>query len=119
MITALGPIRMEKGLTAFEDGRSNWGECFFARAFEDEVSLFEHPEQTIMEATGIKTRVPIRFTWRSFDSAKETGINRKQLEHLMREIMKQDHQDAADKFLKDFITSVQFDEAVPVEMSCA
>ncbi len=45
VLVALGPERIEKGLTAFEDGASNWSDCFFARAFEGEADLSRTPSK--------------------------------------------------------------------------
>lgn len=115
VLTALGPIRVTKAMTAFDDGQSNWSECFFARAFQGELDLHRNPEQQIKAAIGLKSIVPIRFVWRSFDSARETGMTRATLEKLIKEIMTQQHSDAAEKFLR----SIEFDETVPVEMTCA
>lgn len=85
VLTALGPDRIEKGLTAFDSGSSNWSQCFFARAF-GEINLNEHqpgvgqqpkpgkgvpqislPEWTLMHLLHINSHVPIRIVWNLFD----------------------------------------------------
>lgn len=85
VLVALGPERIEKGLTAFEDGKSTWSECFFARAF-DNIALnqqqpgigqapswvkgqpkISQPEWTLMHLLGFNTHVPIRIVWNLFD----------------------------------------------------
>lgn len=69
VLTALGPERIEKGLTAFDDGESNWSECFFARALNGEADLSRcwKPEQKIMEVLNLPSHVPIRIVWNLFD----------------------------------------------------
>jgi hypothetical protein len=115
VLEALGPIRVAKGMTAFEDGSSDWSNCFFARAFEGELNLTRYPEGQIKEALKFQTIVPIRFVWTAFDSAKSTGITRDGLIKLIHEVQQQEHSKAAEDFLK----SITFDAEAPVEMACA
>lgn len=64
----MGPERIEKGLTAFEDGASSWGECFFARAYQGECNLQTgFPERILMKKLGLRTRVQIRNVYYTFD----------------------------------------------------
>ena len=69
VLKALGPERVEKGLTAFEDGNHSWSHCFFARAFSGECNLavVGDPESLIQHKLGIDSRVPIRIVWNLFD----------------------------------------------------
>lgn len=80
VLTALGPERIEKGLTAFDDGASNWSQCFFARAFAGELSMhisayglvpskpyISTPEWNIMNKLGLPSHVPVRIVWNLFD----------------------------------------------------
>lgn len=69
VLKALGKDRIEKGLTAFDDGSHDWSHCFFARAFEGEMRLdaVGDPEAVIMHRLNIDTRVPIRIVWNLFD----------------------------------------------------
>lgn len=77
VLDKMGPERVDKGLTAFEDGSHDWSNCFFARAFKDELSLTRgDPETRICEAIGLYTtrsgkqfpnKVPVRIIWHTFD----------------------------------------------------
>lgn len=74
VLNALGPERTDLGLTAFEDGDSNWHECFFARALaHDEKFCAKRNEVGVAEALGLVTSdgrpnlVPIRIVYYTFD----------------------------------------------------
>lgn len=114
VLTALGPVRVAKGMTAFDDGQSNWSHCFFARAFAGELDLHGRPEVQLKEALKLPSIVPIRFVWRAFDSAASAGMKRAELKAMIEKLTTQDHDDAVDKFL----ASIAFDEAQPVELVC-
>ena len=115
VVEALGHVRVTKGLTAFEDGAHNWSHCFFARAFADELDLRDRPEEQIMEATGIKTRIPIRFVWQSFDSMKgRTGITAESLKRLIHDVMNRNNSLA----VQDLLNSVTFDEELECTTTC-
>lgn len=80
VLVALGPERTEKGLTAFADGASNWSDCFFARAFEDEINLNKgNPERKIMEALNIDSVIPVRIVWNLFDQIDSWHAGRAKL----------------------------------------
>lgn len=103
-------------MTAFEDGKSSWSDCFLARAFKDEINftISEDPEAAIMEATGIKTRVPIRFTWTAFDSMKVSGMERAELKAMLEDIINQKNEEA----LKKVLDGIEFNPNVPVFVGC-
>lgn len=90
VIDALGPERTDKGLTAFEDGQSNWSQCFFARAFAPEVMLSHLPdpegvicrELGILNKEGKPNRVPVRLVWRTFDSCSHIITRQKMYEFI-------------------------------------
>lgn len=70
VLVALGPERIEKGLTAFDDGESDWSSCFFARAFEGELDFNDSskgPERAIMDRLNLPSVVPVRNLWTLFD----------------------------------------------------
>ena len=77
VLEKMGNERLDKGLTAFEDGSHDWGNCFFARAFKGEVNLnaVGDPEGVICQITGVlnrngePNRVPVRTIWHTFDHA--------------------------------------------------
>lgn len=66
VLERMGPERVDGGLTAFEDGASNWSECFFARAYPD-LNLERRPEMQLKEALALPTLVPIKIVYRAFD----------------------------------------------------
>lgn len=70
VLNAMGSERIEQGLTAFDNGASNWNQCFFARAFP-EFDLSWTPEGIIMQQLGIPSPVPIRIVYQTFD-----GVNK-------------------------------------------
>lgn len=125
VLQALGPDRVAKAMTAFENGASSWSECFFARALKDEVDLtnyitlpldiqkrrISNPEYQIMQALGIETVVPIRLVWHAFDSH---GMTRKQLQAMIDEIL----DDQPSKETLDFINSIDFDQYETKELTC-
>lgn len=77
VLEKMGEERLDKGLTAFEDGSHDWGNCFFARAFKGELDLQHtgNPEFAICRAIGVLNRdgqpnvVPVRTIWHTFDHA--------------------------------------------------
>lgn len=70
VLDAMGPERIDKGLTAFEDGASNWGQCFFARAYPELRLMGYQPELQISQALGMgDNRVPMRIVYHTFDGA--------------------------------------------------
>lgn len=92
VLTALGEEQVDKGLTAFEDGASNWSNCFFARALADDTSLASYdPEGKIASILGLQkpdgspNLVPIRTVWRTFDGASQL-ITAEELKKFITEV---------------------------------
>lgn len=80
VLNAMGEERLDKGLTAFEDGSHDWSNCFFARAFKGELNLHSSdPEGDIARVLKLyrpvsdppmqPNRLPIRTIWHTFDNA--------------------------------------------------
>ena len=74
VLNLLGPERTDMGLTAFEDGKSNWHECFFARALaKDAAFTSDRSEVGVARALGLVTNtgapnlVPVRIVYATFD----------------------------------------------------
>lgn len=74
VLNELGPERTDLGLTAFEDGASNWHECFFARALaKDEIFNRERNEigvakaLNLVYADGRPNLIPVRIVYATFD----------------------------------------------------
>ncbi len=69
VLQALGPERVDKAMTAFDDGQSSWSQCFFARAFpEFDLASMNSPEYFLATKLGFKGITPIRIVWHTFDS---------------------------------------------------
>lgn len=127
VLTAMGPARVDKGLTAFVDGNSNWSQCFFARAFAGELDLAScppldnrakheynasNPEVQLMRALGIPSVIPIRTVYQAFDGMAKL-ISRDELERFIRDVQAKQYRDSADRFLD----SITIDESKPIEIT--
>ena len=107
VIKALGDERTDKGLTAFEDGSSNWSDCFFARALSGEVNLNYEGEIGVAKALGFtstSTRsgynlVPIRIVYRTFDG-NSTMISKDQMKRLISDIRDETRPDEVMRLLR-------------------
>lgn len=109
VLVALGPERIEKGLTAFDDGASSWDQCFFARAFQGEARLgmtadrrYVDPSLHICQLLGDPAGnmlVPVKMIWHTFDKAQSFHAGKMMTQAEM----------------KKFITDVM-DEGTPVEV---
>lgn len=134
VLTALGPARVDKAMTAFDDGASNWNECFFARAFKGELDLSadlstdkefqwekqfpkaDAPEIKIMAALDIPSVVPIRLVWHTFDSHSKL-ITREQLQKFVADVQNEAYAASADEFLKQFDFTTEVEET-PMVVTC-
>lgn len=91
VLDLLGPDRVEKGLTAFEDGASTWSHCFFARALAPEVLL--HGEEDVARALGLTNPtaknglnlVPVRIVYRTFDGCS-SWMSKEDLRQMIRDL---------------------------------
>lgn len=117
VLNLLGDERIDNGLTAFEDGASNWSQCFFARALAPERL---HSEDDVCHILGLKTaegkpnRVPVRIIYRTFDGCS-TMITRKQLQDLITQIRDESRPDEVLELLRSIdYTNV---EETPVIMA--
>lgn len=117
VLDLLGDERIDKGLTAFEDGASNWSQCFFARAL---APARLDNEDDVCRALGLKTtdglpnRVPVRIIYRTFDGCS-TMITREELQDLIVSIRDESRPEAVMELLR----SINYAdvENTPVEMS--
>lgn len=95
VINLLGPERTDMGLSAFEDGASNWSECFFARALAPEHL---HSEEDVARILGIFRHntygskgkkqynlVPVRIVYQTFDGLS-TMMTKAQLYQFISDI---------------------------------
>lgn len=86
VVGILGAERTEAGMTAFDDGSSNWSQCFFARALQPERLYSEYDVARLL---GLRTPdgrlnlVPVRIVYRTFDGMSSM-ITKKQLLELIR-----------------------------------
>ena len=72
VLTLLGEERTDKGLTAFEDGASNWSSCFFARALLPQRIHSELDVCRALNLTSTNTKsgynvIPVRIVYYTFD----------------------------------------------------
>lgn len=90
-LEAMTDAQIERGLTAFEDGASNWSNCFWARVFEggiamvpqwykakngktykrelvkDDTAMFPGIEWWIADRLGLESNIPVRIVYNLFD----------------------------------------------------
>ena len=123
--TALGPERLEKGLSAFEDGASNWSQCFFARALAGERLHDEHDVCRILgfyqarvgpKGERYTNPIPVRIIYRTFDSAGTT-LTKVQLYKILSDIM----DESRPSEVMDFLRTVNYAgaETTPANFSTA
>lgn len=117
VLTAMGPERIDKGLTAFETGASSWSNCFFARAYP-ELNLHWRPEHQIAEALGMPGNyVPMRITYTLFDGAG-VMMSKQQLQGFIKDFLDIETEKDAEKMraINALIesTSVNLDMQEPV-----
>lgn len=89
VLNALGPERTDLGLSAFEDGASNWHECFFARALaSDKIFQHDRGEIGVARALGLVSKdgspnlVPVRIVYCTFDGNSKL-ITREELNEFI------------------------------------
>ena len=89
VLNALGPERTDKGLTAFEDGASNWHQCFFARALADDPTFQEYRDEDgvalalgLTYASGAPNLIPVRIVYHTFDGQSKL-ITREELNEFI------------------------------------
>lgn len=104
VLTQMAPDEVDAGLSAFEDGKQNWDDCFFARTIEHRtgmgftelakqrrdsgmrVGIATDPEAILMDTYNIQTPVPFRIIYRLFDEVRGAQMDRKQLYNLISSI---------------------------------
>jgi hypothetical protein len=121
VLTLLGDERIDNGLTAFEDGASNWSQCFFARAVAPERLYSEDDVCRILGLTtvdGRPNRVPVRIIYRTFDGLSPM-MTKKQLADLIVEIRDESRPDEVLELLKSINYTGVEDTPVVMETSCA
>lgn len=118
VLTGLGEERVDKGLTAFEDGSSDWSNCFFARALKDDVSLLCDAEGRIADVIGMRkpdgspNLVPIRTVWRTFDGASQL-ITAEELKKFITEVRDESRPDVLALLRSIDYTNVETEAVVP------
>jgi len=86
VLDAMGPERIDMGLTAFETGMSSWSACFFARAFPEVNLNSVDPERKIAQLLGMgDNRVPMRIVYHTFDGASHF-MTKQQLRKFIEDI---------------------------------
>lgn len=103
VLNILGEERTDMGLTAFEDGASNWSHCFFARALAPQRLGGEYDVAKALDLwNGDKTRlnvVPVRIVYRTFDGASSM-MTKEQLKALIVQIRDESREPGLMEFLR-------------------
>lgn len=113
VVSLMTDAEIERGLNAFENGRSNWSQCFFAQAFPALDLDHGEPEQKLMLHFGFKTAIPIRIVYQTFDGCG-VAMTKQQLADFIRAVRIGETTKEQD----DIIKALKFDEDKPVEV-CA
>jgi len=116
VLDLLGDERIDKGMTAFEDGEKNWSQCWFARAL---APARLHSEDDVCRILGLTStdgrpnRVPVRIIYRTFDECS-TFITRQDLINLITSI----RDESRPKEVLELLRSLNYTEAesTPVKM---
>lgn len=87
VLSTMGNEKVEMGLTAFETGGSNWGSCFFARAYPELRLHNGDAEGKLMRALALTTALPIRTVYCTFDSFS-TWITKAELKKFIEDVLK-------------------------------
>jgi hypothetical protein len=127
VITLLGPERTDKGLSAFEDGASNWSQCFFARALAPETLSNEEDVARILglyqhNGAGSKGQrrynvVPVRIVYQTFD-----GLSTMMTKEMLYKFISDIRDESRPSEVMNLLKSINYDEkkiADFSEVSCA
>lgn len=123
VLEALGPERVEKGLTAFDDGESNWDQCFFARAFQGEARLGRHngghidPTNHICLLLGdpkLTLRVPVQLLWHAFDKMAGPHWTREEMRKFVNDVLDESRPAEVIELLR----SINVEAVEKMEFSC-
>ena len=109
VLTTMGPEKVDLGLTAFEDGSHDWANCFFARAYP-ELDLKHYAENQLCKALGLKTYIPIRMVYCTFDGAGAV-MTSEQLKKFIEDI----RDDMRPEGVMDVLRSLDFSKAEETE----
>lgn len=123
VLNLLGEERTDKGLTAFEDGASNWSSCFFARAFLPERIHSELDVCRILGLTSENTKsgynaVPVRIVYYTFDGCSSM-MTKKELEELIVSIRDETRPDEVMQLLRSINYADIENQPVSMEARCA
>lgn len=118
VLDAMGEERIDNGLTAFEDGGSNWSACFFARAFPELNLNSFNPEAQIARALGMgDNKVPMRIVYHTFDGASHY-MTKDQLKQFIVDVRDEKRPSEVMQLLRSInVNESQLDK--PVEFSCS
>lgn len=121
VISKMTEDQLDRGMTAFENGASNWSHCFFARALRGEVNLDNYrdggPEQKIMRVLGIDTPVPIRIVYCTFDGLGRT-MTRKQLAQFIEDVRDESRPQEVLDLIKGIDYSGAAERPITASISC-
>lgn len=113
VLEAMGPERIERGLTAFENGASNWSHCFFARAYPELSLNSGRAEFQVAQALGMGTnRVPMRIVYTLFDGVgSKTTMTKGDLRKFIEGFLDEKRDPEVQKAIDDLIRSTDFSTA--------
>lgn len=128
VLNALGPERLELGLTAFEDGASSWTECFFARAFANEARLGRTSVGHSIDPTlhicillndpGYKLKVPVKMLWHTFDSSHSFFGGDKLKRTDLRKFIEDVLDESRPSEVMDLLRGINYDKVEEKEFAC-
>lgn len=109
----MSPDELDRGMTAFEDGSSNWTHCFFARAIGGLDS--GQAESKLMKHLKLDTPIPIRIVYCTFDGMGTT-MTQKQLASFIESV----RDESRPEEVLAVIRSIDYSRAAetPVNVTC-
>lgn len=122
VLKGMGEDRVSQGLTAFENGASNWSACFFARAYPEVNLNIGDPEAKIAELLGMPgNKVPMRIVYTTFDGIGFV-MSKKGMHDFIRAFLDDNRDEAVQKGIDELIAGVKYEgaEEKPVDFAmCA
>lgn len=111
VLEAMGEERVAMGLTAFDTGASNWGSCFFARAYpEVKLGHKEDPEEQVATLLGMPgNKVPMRIVYKTFDGLSWT-ISKGALHEFIKSFLDEQRSAAVDASVEALLRSIDYSD---------
>lgn len=116
VLNAMSPDQIDKGMTAFNNGHSDWSHCFFGRAIPG-TNQAAVPEKFLMEQLGIPTPIPIRIVYCTFDGCGR-NMTRKQLRQFIEDVRDESRPQEVMAVIRGVDYSRAEESPVPASISC-